>query len=79
MTMQNFTYQQIRSVEETTDRLCTVAFSLTDRDSKQYKDAVALSEIVSRLRQAADVMQYDPEGAELLMMSLIRPLQTATA
>ena len=77
--MQTFTYEQIRSIEETTDRLCTVAFSLTDRDSKQYKNAVALSEIVNRLRQAADVMQYDPEGAELLMMSLIRPLQTTTA
>jgi response regulator RpfG family c-di-GMP phosphodiesterase len=77
--MQHFTYQQIRSVEETTDRLCSVAFSLTDRDSKKYKDAVALSEIICRLRQAADVMQYDPEGAERLMMSLIRPLQTTTA
>ena len=77
--MQKFTYQQIRSIEATTVRLCSVAFSLTDRDSKQYKDAVALSEIICRLRQAADVMQYNPEGAEILMMSLIRPLQTTTA
>ena len=77
--MQNFTYQQIRSIEATTDRLCSVAFSLTDSDSKQYKDAAALSEIISRLRQAADVMRTNPEGAEILMMSLIRPLQTTTA
>jgi hypothetical protein len=75
--MQTFTYEQIRSIEDTTERLCSAAFSLAARDSQQYKDAVALSEIISRLRHAAAVMQHDPENAELMMMSLIRPLQTA--
>jgi hypothetical protein len=75
--MQTFTYEQIRSIEDTTDRLCSVAFTLAGRDSQQYRDAVSLSEIVCRLRHAADVMRYDPENAELMMMSIIRPLQTA--
>ena len=75
--MQTFTYEQIRSIEDTTERLCSAAFALTNRDSQRYKDAAALNEIICRLRQAAAVMQYDSEAAELMMMSIIRPLQTA--
>lgn len=75
--MQNFTYEQLISLEDTAGRLCSVAFSLSKRDSKEYKDAQNLSEIVCRLRHAADVMRHDPEAAELTMMSIIRPLQTA--
>ena len=75
--MQTFTYEQIRSIEDPAGRLCSVAFSLSKRDSQEYRDAVNLSEIVCRLRHAADVMRHDPEAAELMMMSIIRPLQTA--
>lgn len=75
--MQTYTATELLSIACTADKLRDVATTLAARDSKEYRDACALSDIAYRLRQAANVMQYDPEGAEILVMSLIRQLQTA--
>lgn len=75
--MQTYTATELLSISRTAQKLRDITSELAARDSKEYRDACQLEDIAHRLRQAADVMQYDPEGAELMMMSLIRPLQTA--
>ena len=75
--MQTFTFKELAALEQTMDKLNQVAYLLAPTDSKHAKNAAILTDIISRLRHAALVMQNDPENAELLMMSIIRPLQTA--
>lgn len=75
--MKTYTAAELLSITCTADKLRDVATTLAAHDSKEYRDACALSDIAHHLRHAAVVMQYDPEGAELLVMSLIRQLQTA--
>jgi hypothetical protein len=75
--MQTYTADELRSIINTAHKLQDVAASLAARDSKEYRDAGALADIAHRLRHAAVILETDPEGAELMMMSIIRPLQTA--
>jgi hypothetical protein len=75
--MKTFTAAELLSIAYTAEKLRDIATTLAARDSKEYRDACALSDIAYRMRQAAVAMEHDPEAAELLMMSLIRPLQTA--
>ena len=75
--MQNYTAAELLSILYTAEKLADITSKLAARDSKEYRDAGALVEIAYRLRQAAVVMETEPEAAELMMMSIIRPLQTA--
>lgn len=75
--MQNYTAAELLSITYTAEKLRDIAASLAARDSKEYRDANALADIAYRLRQAVVVMQHNPEQAEILMMSIIRPLQEA--
>jgi hypothetical protein len=75
--MQNYTADELRSTINTAHKLQDVAASLAARDSKEYRDAAVLADIVHRLHHAAVILETDPEGAELALISIIRPLQTA--
>lgn len=76
--MQNYTAAELLSICYTAEKLADITSRLANpRDSKECRDAAALVDIAYRLRQAAIVMETEPEGAELMMMSIIRPLQTA--
>jgi hypothetical protein len=75
--MQTFTADELLSIVSTAHKLLDIAASLSARDSKEYRDVCAIAEIAHRLRHAAFIMETDPEAAEITMMSIIRPLQTA--
>ena len=75
--MQTYTAAELLSIAYTAEKLRDIAATLAARDSKEYRDAGYLADIAFRLRHAAIVMETEPEAAELMMMSIIRPLQTA--
>ena len=75
--MQTYTADELRSIIDTAHKLQDIATTLAARDSKEYRDACVLTDIAYRLRHAAVILETDQEGAELVMMSIIRPLQTA--
>jgi len=75
--MQTYTTDELLSIANTAHKLADIATTLAPRDSKEYRDACVLADIAYRLHHAAIIMGNDPEAAELALMSIIRPLQTA--
>ena len=72
--MQTYTTDELLSICYTADKLCDIATTLAPRDSKEYRNARALTDIAYRLRHAAIIMENDPEAAALALISIICPL-----
>ena len=53
------TARELQQIENTTDKLFTVANALLPRESTDHANARALSYIVGELRLAADLMQNE--------------------
>lgn len=72
--MQTYTIDELLSICYTADKLCDIATTLAPRDSKEYRNARALTDIAYRLRHAAIIMENDPEAAALALIGIICPL-----
>jgi hypothetical protein len=57
--MPAFTYEDIRSIEGTVEKLVLITQQLSPASSEDRKNVAALSYIVSNLRNATDLMRSD--------------------
>jgi hypothetical protein len=54
-----YTYKDICSIEDTVEKLVTIANTLAPAGSKDRENAVALTYIISNLRNSADLWRSD--------------------
>ena len=70
-----FSTDELRSIEQTTNKLVDVAMSLSDKNSRDRINAVTLSTLVAELRMVAFIAEYSPECAANRLLGMVAGLQ----
>ena len=70
-----FNTDELRSIEQTTNKLVDVAMSLSDKNSRDRINAVTLSTLVSELRMVAFIAETSPEAAATRLLEMIAGLR----
>lgn len=68
--MMKLSFNRWTEIEITNDKLVGVAYVLTERDSLDRRNAVALSYIIATMRKAAGLMNSDPAAATETILEL---------
>ena len=71
----DFNTDDLRSIEQTTNKLVDVAMSLSDKNSRDRANAVLLSSLVSELRMVAFIAETSPEAAATRLLSMVAGLR----
>ena len=71
----DFNTDDLRSIEQTTNKLVDVAMSLSDKNSRDRTNAVLLSSLVSELRMVAFIAETSPELAATRLLAMIAGLR----
>ena len=70
-----FNESELRSIEQTTNKLADVAMLLSDKNSRDHTNAVILSGLVSELRMIAFIAENSPELAATRLLEMIAGLR----
>ena len=70
-----FNTDELRSIEQTTNKLVDVAMSLSDKNSRDRINAVTLSTLVSELRMVAFIAETSPELAATRLLEMVAGLR----
>jgi len=70
-----FNTDELRSIEQTTNKLVDVAMSLSDKNSRDRINAVTLSTLVSELRMVAFIAETSPEAAATRLLGMVAGLR----
>ena len=71
----DFNTDELRSIEQTTNKLVDVAMSLSDKNSRDRANAVMLSSLVSELRMVAFIAETSPELAATRLLAMVAGLR----
>ena len=71
----DFNTDELRSIEQTTNKLVDVAMSLSDKNSRDRTNAVMLSSLVSELRMVAFIAETSPELAATRLLAMVAGLR----
>ena len=71
----DFNTDELRSIEQTTNKLVDVAMSLSDKNSRDRTNAVLLSSLVSELRMVAFIAETSPELAATRLLAMVAGLR----
>ena len=71
----DFNTDDLRSIEQTTNKLVDVAMSLSDKNSRDRANAVLLSSLVSELRMVAFIAETSPELAATRLLAMVAGLR----
>jgi hypothetical protein len=71
----DFNTDDLRSIEQTTNKLVDVAMSLSDKNSRDRANAVLLSSLVSELRMVAFIAETSPEAAANRLLAMVAGLR----
>ena len=71
----DFNTDELRSIEQTTNKLVDVAMSLSDKNSRDRANAVLLSSLVSELRMVAFIAETSPEAAATRLLTMVAGLR----
>ena len=71
----DFNTDDLRSIEQTTNKLVDVAMSLSDKNSRDRTNAVLLSSLVSELRMVAFIAETSPELAATRLLAMVAGLR----
>ena len=70
-----FNTDDLRSIEQTTNKLVDVAMSLSDKNSRDRANAVLLSSLVSEMRMVAFIAETSPEAAANRLLAMVAGLR----
>ena len=70
-----FNTDELRSIEQTTNKLVDVAMSLSDKNSRDRINAVKLSSLVSEMRMVAFIAETSPELAATRLLAMVAGLR----
>ena len=71
----DFNTDELRSIEQTTNKLVDVAMSLSDKNSRDRTNAVMLSSLVSELRMVAFIAETSPQAAATRLLAMVAGLR----
>ena len=71
----DFNTDDLRSIEQTTNKLVDVAMSLSDKNSRDRANAVLLSSLVSELRMVAFIAETSPQAAATRLLAMVAGLR----